>query len=338
MKSYGAFMRKVMKMSNTFDSLIRDVCKQAWENDIVKLEQFDFSDTPVRPLTADEIQKLAQKITALPLEYMNTLFFRYCFGFSSEDADAVLETAHSAGRLRYTRNMLSHFMGLDGAVVDDHSMKMACETALLTYVVQDVPDVLQIPKYSSAFRRTLKAIKAAQKSTTMVITLMKRVAVFILVCAISFSTALVANAKLRERFLNWVVETFPKFSIFTTQTTESPVAMVLSQDDIVFGYLPEGYRISDVSQGRNMLKYNFLSDDENNQLTISFIVSKAGIKSYFNTEDAEVQCISIKNSEAYTWKTDKMTYLLWAQGDIKCQMFGNLDNNELIKIAENVEF
>jgi len=183
-----------MKMSNTFDSLIRDVCKQAWENDIVKLEQFDFSDTPVRPLTADEIQKLAQKITALPLEYMNTLFFRYCFGFSSEDADAVLETAHSAGRLRYTRNMLSHFMGLDGAVVDDHSMKMACETALSTYIVQDIPNVLQIPKYSNTFRRKLKAIKAAQKSTNMVITLMKRVAVFILVCAISFSTALVANA------------------------------------------------------------------------------------------------------------------------------------------------
>ena len=338
MKSYGAFMRKVMKMSNTFDSLIRDVCKQALENDITKLDRFDINDTPPQTLTAEKILTLAQKITALPLEYKNTLFFRYCFGFSSEDADAVLETAHSAGRLRYIRNMLSHFMGLDGAVVDDHSMKMACETALSTYVVQEIPEVLQIPKYSNAFRKKLKVIKTAQKSTNMVITLMKRVAVFILVCVISLSTALVANAKLRERFMNWVIETFPKFSIFTTQSTEFPATMVLKQDSIVFGYLPEGYGISDVSQGRNMLKYNFLSGDGNKKLSISFIISEAGIKSYFNTENAEVQCISIRNSEAYTWKTDKMTYLLWAQGDIKCQIFGNIDYNELIKIAEYVEF
>lgn len=325
-------------MSSTFDSLMQGVCKQALEDDIAKLDRIDINDTSARSLTAEEIQKLAQKITALPLEYMNTLFFRYCFGFSSEDADAVLETAHSAGRLRYTRNMLSHFMGLNDALVDDHSMKMACERVLSEYVAQDVPDVLQIPKYSNAFRRKLKAIKAAQKSVNVVMIIMKRVAVFILVCAISFSTALVADAKLRERFLNWVVETFPKFSIFTTQTTEFPVAMVLKQDSIVFGYLPEEYGISDVSQGRNMLKYTFLSGDGNKQLTISFIISEAGIKSYFNTEDAEVQCISIKKSEAYTWKTDKMTYFLWAQGDIKCQMFGNLDYNELIKIAENIEF
>lgn len=139
-------------MSNTFDALMRDVCKQALENDIATLERFDFNVALVIPLAAEEIPTLAQKIAALPLEYMNTLFFRYCFDFSPEDTDAMLETTHSVGRLRYVRNMLSIFMGLDGALVDDHSMKLACETALSMYVSQDV-DVLRIPKYSNVSER-----------------------------------------------------------------------------------------------------------------------------------------------------------------------------------------
>lgn len=77
------------------------------ENDIATLERFDFNVALVIPLAAEEIPTLAQKISSLPLEYMNTLFFRYCFDFSPEDTDDMLETTHSVGRLRYVRNMLS---------------------------------------------------------------------------------------------------------------------------------------------------------------------------------------------------------------------------------------
>ena len=97
----------VFRIQFTFDGLIRDVCKQALENDIATLERFDFNVALVIPLAAEEIPTLAQKISSLPLEYMNTLFFRYCFDFSPEDTDDMLETTHSVGRLRYVRNMLS---------------------------------------------------------------------------------------------------------------------------------------------------------------------------------------------------------------------------------------
>lgn len=322
-------------MSSMFESLMQDVCKQALVNDIAKFDRFDFNDISVRPITAEEILTLAQKITALPLEYMNTLFFRYCFNFSPEDTDAMLETTHSVGRLRYARNMLSSFMGLEGALVDDHSMKLACEAALSTYVAQDVSNVLRIPKYSNVFRKKLSVIKAAQKSTSMAIAIVKRVAVFILVCAISFSTALVANAKWREKFLNWAIETFPKFSIFTTQTTESPASIVLKQDDISFGYLPEAYTLSDIFEGRTMLVYDFLNDGGDKSLTISF--AKAGVKSYYDTENSEIKSVIFKNAEAFTWQTDKMTYFVWVQDNIECHISGNIDYDTIVKIAENVE-
>ena len=324
-------------MSNTFDGLMGDVCKQALDNDIAELERFDFNNISVRPLATEEIPTLAQKITALPLEYMNTLFLKYCFDFSPEDTDAMLETTHSVGRLRYVRNMLSSFMGLEGALVDDHSMRLACEAALSTYVAQDVPNVLHIPKYSNAFRKKLSVIKAAQKSMSMVVAIGKRVAVFILVCAISFSTALVANAKLRERFLNWIIEAFPKFSIFTTQTTGSPSSNVLNPDDISFGYLPDDFTVSDIFQGRTMLVYDFLSNDGDRSITVSFTIQKSGAKKYYNTENSEIKSVVFRNDEAFTWQTENTTHFIWVQNNIECHISGNIGYKTVVKIAENVE-
>lgn len=325
-------------MPSTFNDFMSDVCRQALLNDFEMLERSAFNDMPVQSLAAEEVATLAQKITTLPTEYINTLFFRYYFNFSPEDTDALLVTTHSAGRLRYVRNLLSHIMGLDDAVIDDHSMKLACEAALSEYIAQDASDVWRIPKYSKAFRRKLKLIRAVQKSTNMAVVVMKRVAVFILICAISFSTALVVNAQWRQKFLNWVVETFPKFSIFTTQTEEPVTSAALSQRDVVFGYLPEGYEISDVSQGRNILKYDFLSSDKDKMLTMFFEVSKSKVKTYYNTENSEMQRVDFKNLEAYTWQTDNKTHLFWIENDIECRISGNLDYAEIIKIAENIKF
>ncbi len=324
-------------MSSTFNNFMREVCRQALENDFARLERSDVSDTPIRLLDEKEVPTLALKITALPAEYMNTLFLRYYFNFSPEDTNAMLVTTHSIGRLRYTKSMLSHFMGLDGAVVDDHSMRLACEAALSEYTAHDPRNVWRIPKYSNAFRKKLKLIKAAQKSASMAVVVMKRVAVFILICAISFSTALVANAKLRERFLNWVVETFPKFSIFTTQIEEPSTVAAVSQSDIEFGYLPDEYELKDISQGRRMLMYNFLSGDGDKLLKISFVISQPGAKAYFNTENVEIQCVPFKKSDAYTWKTDNITCFIWLEENIECQIFGNIDYDEIIKIAENIK-
>lgn len=325
-------------MSSTFSGFMRDVCRQALLNDFEALERSAFNDIPVRSLAAEEVATLAQRIMALPIEYINTLFFRYYFNFSPEDTDDILSTTRSAGRLRYARNLLSHVMGLDSAMIDDHSMSLACEAALSEYIAQDALDVWRIPKYSKAFRKKLKLVKAAQKSTNIAITIMKQVAVFILICAISFSTALVVNAQWRQKFLNWVVEIFPQFSIFTTQTEVTSTSTALSQSAVVFGYLPAGYEISDVFESRNMLKYNFISGDKDKMLTVSFEVSKSEIRTYYNTENSELQRIDFKNFEAYTWQTDNKTYLVWFENEIECRILGNIDYKEIIKIATNIKF
>lgn len=104
-------------MSSTFDNIMRGVCKQSLQIELTKLSQLDFDSALVQSLTAEEILALAQKIEALPLEYMNILFFKYCFNFTSSDTDVMLKTENSVGKLRYVRKMLSNLMGLTEALL-----------------------------------------------------------------------------------------------------------------------------------------------------------------------------------------------------------------------------
>ena len=87
-----------------------------------------------------------------------------------------------------------------------------------------------------------------------------------------------------------------------------------------------------------MLVFDFLSNDGDRSITVSFTIQKSGAKKYYNTENSEIKSVVFKNGEAFTWQTENTTHFIWVQDNIECQMFGDLDYNELIKIAENVEF
>ncbi|WP_317921535.1 hypothetical protein [Tepidimicrobium xylanilyticum] len=48
----------------------------------------------------------------------------------------------------------------------------------------------------------------------------KRVAIFMLICILTFSVILTVNAEARERVFDWIIEVFEKFSIFTPQNID----------------------------------------------------------------------------------------------------------------------
>lgn len=321
-------------MSSTFDNIMRGVCKQSLQIELTKLSQLDFDSALVQSLTTKEILALEQKIEALPLEYMNILFFRYCFNFTSSDTDVMLKTENSVGKLRYVRKMLSNLMGLTEALIDDNSMRQACEIALLEYTTQDDFDISSAPKYSDGFRRRLKEIKAAQKTTNLVMLIMKRVAIFALICAISFSTALVANAELRERFFNWVVKTFPQFSIFIPQSAEITTEQNnISLADFNIGYVPEGFELFQKTEMRSMVTYEYINPQGNDIL----IVIATNTRFYSDTEDGQISEVSFKNGIAFYWERNAIAHLIWQQDGVSCKITAALDLEEAFKVAENIK-
>lgn len=230
--------------------------------------------------------------------------------------------------------MLSRRIGLESSWIDSASLEEACELALKEYM-KDYNNLREgyEPNYSKAFRRKLKDIKSAQKPHERYKIIAKRVAIFILISTLGLSAVLAINVEAHEKFFHWIMETFPKFSIFTSQNPDSDYPTDLAA--LKIGYIPEGFELVDTSVGRNVLIYDYLAEN-NKELTIRLFVPSNEKSSYYDTEDVEVEEFVFKGSQAYIWKTDQLTYILWYQDHIECHISGSLDKNEMIKIAENI--
>lgn len=321
-------------MDNTVKNVLKDVFELAFQNELQKLTELDMSKIVYQSLSAEQIDKLALKIDLLPLEYRNILFFRYCFNNTPSETDKILEIENAKYKLCYIQKMLSNLMNLHDSWIDDKSMVEACKLALDENVKEyNNIEILHKPNYSRNFRRKLKEVDIIQNNNLFML-MAKRAAVFILVCLLSFSVVLTVNAEAREKFFDWIIETFPKFSIFTPQSTNQDDNLI-DLTSFKINYIPIGFELEDVHEGRDMFIYNYLAEN-NQELTIKlFTVSNKG-KSYYDTENAEIEEFIFKDSKAYLWQIDEMTYLICQQDGIEFHISGNLNKDEIFKVAENI--
>ena len=322
-------------MSEIANNIMKEVCQLSFQNELETITKLNMNSIKYQTLSEEQVDQLAIKIGLLPLEYRNILFFRYCFNNPPSKTEKILEIENVIGKLRYIQKMLSAFMGLKNSWIDDNSMKKACEIAL----IEDAKDydntlALHKPNYSKNFRRKLKDIKISQKTNNIFMLITKRVAVFILVCILSFSAVLMVNAEVRERFFDWVIEVFEKFSIFIPQNIDEDNNSV-DLTSLKINYIPTGFKLVDIHKGHNMLIYNYLADS-NEEFDIKLFTSSGENKSYYDTEGIEIEEIIFKGSQAYIWQTNEITYLIWYQDGVECHILGNLDKDEILKVAESI--
>lgn len=320
-------------MSKIASEIMKDVSKLSLQTELQKLAKININTIIYGRLTDQQIDVLAKKINLLPSEYRNILFFKYSFNNSPSETDNVLGIENSKTKLRYAQKMLSGFMGLENSWVANDSMKKACQIALREETKEyDNVQILNKPDYSNNFRRKLKNIKMKKKYNRIVMLVVKRVAIFILVTILSFSAVMSVNAEAREKVLDWITETFPQFSIFTSQNIDENNSVELTTFNI--NYIPTGFELEDTNVGRTKVIYNYLTKNDQ-KLTIIFSLSNEG-KSYYDTESAEIEEFVFKGSKAYIWKTSEITYLIWYQDGVECHISGNLSKDEIIKVAENI--
>lgn len=315
--------------------MMKDLCQLSLQGELEKLTQLDLNRIKYQPLSSGEVEQLARKIALLPSEYRNILFFHYCFKSMPDEIDKMLESENAISKLPYVQKMLSGFMGLENSWIDNDSMERACLIVLVEVTKSyENTEILHKPTYSKDFRRKLRDIKIKQDPKGILMLLAKRVAVFILVCILSISAALVVNVEAREKVFTWIIEVFPGFSIFTPKNINDDNDLV-KLTDLKINYIPQGFQLKDSHEGRKMLIYDYLSED-NQALIIKFVNPSGEGKSYYDTENAKVKEIIFKDSKAYTWETDALTYFIWYQDGVECHISGNLNQDEIIKVADSI--
>lgn len=242
-------MKKVIKMSKTSKDVMKVVSQLSLEDELKKLSKINIENIIYQPLSDGQVDQLAKKISLLPLEYRNILFFRYCFNTNPSETKEMLEIENSISKLRYIQKMLSGFMGLKNSWIDNETMKKSCQIALAEETkIHDNIIGLHQPNYSKNFRQKLKEIKIKRNSYRIFMSIVKRVAVFILVFLLSFSAVLVVNAEAREKVFDWIIEKFPKFSIFTSEDIDENKESV-ELASFTINYIPDGFELVDINQG-----------------------------------------------------------------------------------------
>lgn len=317
-----------------FEKILGEVCRDSLHQEYSILEQqITLNDRQTKKLESGLILTLAHRMLSLPIEYRNLLFLHYCFGFSADEIACILETDQVRGKIQYVKKMLSEIMGLDEALMDDSSLEQASQIALQQYTATDSTGAMTTPHYSSAFRKRLKEIKAAQSNGRPILLIAKRAAVILLVCVIGFSSVLVANAQLRERFLGWLVETFPQFSSFMAQDADFEQSDI-SLNDFAIGYLPDGFILQEQTEMRTMIVLQY---EDSGGRTLSIQLDKSNDRLFKDTEDAVLNEFPFKDSTAVWWERDGMTHFIWQQDSITGNITAALPIEEVIKIAECIK-
>lgn len=311
------------------------VCDLSMQDEIERIERLDASKIDYKELSQEQIDELAEKILLLPFDLSKVLFFRYCFNNTASEIDKIFEAENSEGELLYIHKMLSVLMKIGDYWIDYKSLKEACNLALIKDVEEynDVEIKLR-PNYSKKFRGSLKDIKTNRKNVSTLTHIVNRIAVLILIIIMGFSTVLTVSAGSRTKFVDWIVETFPKFTIFTSEIVEDEaVSMDLTSFNI--GYIPPGFKLEDVYEGHIMLIYNYYADYDQ-WITIKFISPSSKGRTYYDQEGVDIEEIILKESKAYIWQTDKLVNLILSQDGIECHISGNVKKEAILKIAESI--
>ena len=165
---------------------------------------------------------------------------------------------------------------------------------------------------------------------------LRYVASILLAVAVSLSTWLAVDVKAREAFFGWVKEVYETYFVyrFNAETAENtaPVAYRL-------GWLPDGYSEMFEQEGRDTTTIIY-TDGGVAMMTFKYMHSPDLSQWYIDTFSSIKKKTLVNGITADLFlATDKETsnVIMWISEDTAFYISAFLDEEKLIKIAENVE-
>lgn len=307
-------------MDMNWQSMLHEAAKASFEKSIETIATADTDTFTCVDLPQAEIRALSEKILHLPQQGITLLFSRYCFRLSPEETEMFFQIKNAKGRFRFYRNLLSTSTGLrPGQLLSDPSLDQACKIALKVYLRTELKEDSVV--YSDRKCQPHIVFNRIRKT----------VVVAAIILALSFSTAMAANAQFRQNVIAWVVETFEKYSSFEIQSYGENVQPDLQSYKPT--YLPDGAELLNTIVQPEMVVYEFVVNDSN---SFELLVSKSDTKVYLNTENAEITPFVRNELTGYYFKNRAENYVCWEQNACFLAVYGSIDTDELIKIAVSV--
>lgn len=326
-------------MSNVTNNL-REACREALDSEWMDADRMpELTSTLLNDMDGEEflLEAASRKILALPFPEQAVFLLYYGFHMNDSQISEVLVLPYAHGMRIGMLNTLRAWANNPEAFCDPAALSQACKLALkkLMDEVNMQPDVLHA--YSRHFRRQLRKVRAVQKPVDYLLRGVSKAAAVLLAVSIGFSTAMVTNAEFREKVLEWIVETYPKYSKIRLDGVQnrsgSDRASELASFQIT--YIPDGYELVYQSNLETMQHFRYVNSAE--QSIIIQIVPGDGSNNY-NTESAEVNSCIVGNRSVLYWKKDTFSMCIAKDRDWLIVVMTELPFDEAFKILENIRF
>lgn len=324
-------------MSNVTNNL-REACREALDSEWLDADRMpELTSTLLNDMNGEEflLEATSRKILALPFPEQAVFLLYYGFHMNDSQISEVLALPYAHGMRIGMLNTLQAWASTPEVFCDPEALSQACKLALkkLMDEVNMQPDVLHA--YSRHFRKQLRKVRAAQKPVDYLLQGVSKAAAVLLAVSIGFSTAMVTNAEFREKVLEWIVETYPKYSKIRLDGVQdrSGSDRASDLDSFQITYIPDGYEL--VYQGDIQLMKNYrYKNSEGKSITIQ-LVPGDGSNNY-NTENAEINSCMVDGRSVLYWEQDGFHMCVAKEGEWLLSVVSELPVEEMFRIIENI--
>lgn len=192
--------------------------------------------------------------------------------------------------------------------------------------------------FSAEFENKMqKLIKRQSKPYYYLInTVGKRVACIVIAALITLSSITFGVKAIREAVIEFIVETFEKFSIVGFDEEDTQDNNNFIETYYAPTYIPDGYELK---IDEKLLTYQSIRYESKNNYILfrqNLLHTKA---TYLDTEDASYEEVSVLGKKAFYTVKEKIALLYWndSKYSLLIQTESDLEKEELIKIAESIK-
>lgn len=204
------------------------------------------------------------------------------------------------------------------------------------------PEVILSPEFNRKMKNLISKydkinkFKIFRKKT---IKYLPNIAIFLLVILGSFTIVVASVQALRVKALNIITNIQEQYTSIQTidennDKAKTPIEQLPPEwDGYVPNYIPYGFKIINFEEN-NMFKVIYYANKQGQTIRFTqYLNSNSDLR--IDTENANVQNISIDNSEALLVEKDGFTSIAWTR-DFLFYLIGEADKNELINMANNI--
>lgn len=192
--------------------------------------------------------------------------------------------------------------------------------------IDSLPEKVEPYKYSKQHNRNMQKLFSKMRKDKYH-KLTKNTTRILIIAAILSSMTITAFAIPQSR--EYIIKKLFNHSSYTIKDTCN-MEMV---SDLIVGYIPDGFELSDYYESKDVYSYEFYKDD------YFIIITKSTLKNKinFDTEDYNYEKIFINNTEYIFYHNTNSQGVIWNNSLYICSIDSNLSKEEILKIAEKTE-